>query len=263
MTVETGKCSDAVDNDCDGKVDSADTDCTTPQVCVPNSSEDCTYFCSVANQNIPGRRTCKSDGSGWGSCEKKYNSESGLCTNAVDDDCDGKIDSSDTDCQGATCAGISTKVRVRLMSGKASTSYLLCGDAEGLNSSCSSIMWACLQKQADSTGYIEWLVPSTLGCDLYHIWEGVVDANGVPAPGSTPLVQGVGNNVQFAQNYSWANFEFARVDANQTVTLMTELGYDSGTKTLAVGNVAIARAGQATAYPNFAMAASATCAINP
>jgi hypothetical protein len=69
-------CNDGVDNDCDGWIDSADSDCDTPPVCTPTATTETS------------------------------------CTGGIDEDCDGLIDCDDIDdcsgdpaCQTSMCEG--------------------------------------------------------------------------------------------------------------------------------------------------------------
>ena len=78
LTVETA-CTDVMDNDCDGQVDCADSDCLG-QTCGANG-----YTCSAAH-------TC--------SCGGGVSTEVGKCGDGVDNDCDGQVDCLDSDCKG-------------------------------------------------------------------------------------------------------------------------------------------------------------------
>jgi hypothetical protein len=61
-------CNDGIDNDCDGLVDSAESDCAVSEpVCVPTQTTETS------------------------------------CNDGIDNDCDGQIDSADTDCQTVSC----------------------------------------------------------------------------------------------------------------------------------------------------------------
>jgi hypothetical protein len=71
-------CSDAIDNDCDGKIDCADTDCNG-QSCGPNGRT-----CSTLQ--------CK--------CPYGLTSEATACGDGIDNDCDGQVDCLDPDCKG-------------------------------------------------------------------------------------------------------------------------------------------------------------------
>ena len=86
-------CDNELDDDCDGYIDTADTDC---QECIFEA----TTTCSTGNLGIcsAGIRTCGQNGS-WGECVQTTVSSTEICDNQLDDDCDGYIDAADTDCQ--------------------------------------------------------------------------------------------------------------------------------------------------------------------
>jgi hypothetical protein len=76
-------CADGVDNDCDGDIDSADSDCAPPEpVCGDGSCNGTEDICS-----------CPAD------CGAAPSSES-ACFDGVDNDCDTLVDCADTDCTG-------------------------------------------------------------------------------------------------------------------------------------------------------------------
>ncbi len=79
-------CSDARDNDCDGLVDCADSNCATGAACGPNGLQ-----CSAS--------TCKCSGNG-GTVQTTESS----CSDGHDNDCDGNTDCADSNCSGRTCA---------------------------------------------------------------------------------------------------------------------------------------------------------------
>jgi hypothetical protein len=242
---------------------SATLGCQTNQVCAPNTTASCTFNCAVSAQNIPGVQVCNAMGSGYGACSPAVASEVGFCADNLNNDCDGNgMDAADPDCQvgGLICQNIATKHRARIMSGVANADYTICGSMEGLNS-CNAVGWGCSSKKADNTGFVEWTISSNLGCDIFQIWKGKPDQNGnIDIAGNVPLVQASGNTVAFASGYSFANFEFAKIDGNNNPVLYLEANPDLNVKTVATGYVMIAMAGGGVVAPNFA---TETCAVNP
>jgi glucose/arabinose dehydrogenase len=87
-------CVDQIDNDCDGFVDGADSDCQA--ACFPQGascsidSECCSLKCRGGNN-----KTCKGDAA----CTVTENPEVS-CSDGQDNDCDGLVDLADPDCQG-------------------------------------------------------------------------------------------------------------------------------------------------------------------
>ena len=88
-------CFDGVDNDCDGAIDQADTDCqlmcTAAGAACTSDSQCCSLKCR-GGQN----KTCKGDTT----CTPTEISELS-CSDGVDNDCDGSTDGLDSDCQAA------------------------------------------------------------------------------------------------------------------------------------------------------------------
>jgi hypothetical protein len=82
-------CTDTIDNDCDGLADCADPDCNN----VPCGSMT-GFFCQLSS------KTCHCDGRGGASQATESS-----CGDSYDNDCDGKTDCQDTDCNGASCGG--------------------------------------------------------------------------------------------------------------------------------------------------------------
>lgn len=88
-------CTDQIDNDCDGFVDGADTDCQLacfPQGASCSSNSDCCSLKCRGGKN----KVCKA-GSG---CTMTENPEVS-CLDGLDNDCDGLVDLDDADCQGS------------------------------------------------------------------------------------------------------------------------------------------------------------------
>jgi hypothetical protein len=86
-------CNDELDNDCDGQIDSLDSDCI-------NNQEECsstsTQICSTGLLGIcsDGTKTCDSSGS-WQNCIQNIQEETEICNDELDNDCDGQIDEAD------------------------------------------------------------------------------------------------------------------------------------------------------------------------
>jgi len=83
-------CSDGIDNDCDGDIDGADTDCSMSCIDYVNS-DDNPYGCStgLTGSCYPGTRVCNGDGS-WGDCNQDNQPTTEVCDN-TDNDCDGRF----------------------------------------------------------------------------------------------------------------------------------------------------------------------------
>ena len=73
-------CSDGADDDCDGLVDCADSDCAT-------------LSCGAMGE------TCDA----MGACSCPGGTTETMCGDMTDNDCDGLIDCADTDCDGLGC----------------------------------------------------------------------------------------------------------------------------------------------------------------
>lgn len=93
-------CSDGLDNDCDGSVDGADSDCSSG--CIPTATKEKGRQCRDGLDNDcdgfadSADPDCGTD-SGGGGCSKKENKPQ--CSDGLDNDCDGLVDSADPDCQ--------------------------------------------------------------------------------------------------------------------------------------------------------------------
>ena len=96
-------CSDGIDNDCDGAVDSNDLDC--PQPCVPTQTveldcqdgldNDCNDLTDGDDANC--QVVCEAPG-----CTITESPES-TCDDSIDNDCDGLVDENDADCTSSEC----------------------------------------------------------------------------------------------------------------------------------------------------------------
>jgi cysteine-rich repeat protein len=102
-------CNNHLDDNCDGKTDCDDTDCIQNYLCLPPPPE-CTpeeiESCNTGLEGIcsTGTRTCGQD-SKWGTCTQVNSAVNEKCTNGLDDDCDGYIDSNDSNCQEIIIGG--------------------------------------------------------------------------------------------------------------------------------------------------------------
>lgn len=102
-------CSSSTDEDCDGKVGSADSDC---QSCTPALTRACTL--AVPGICAAGQQTCSLDSASgrweWGGCTQLIfaGDRAEDCTTSQDEDCDGAAGVADADCQctdNSTCSG--------------------------------------------------------------------------------------------------------------------------------------------------------------
>ncbi len=95
-STESAYCNDNLDNDCDALTDMSDNDCIT--TCSGSAP-----FCSNQTGVCSGsKKAC--NGTQWQECSYNSiigysgNSESGYCYDSLDNDCDGWVDSEDSDC---------------------------------------------------------------------------------------------------------------------------------------------------------------------
>jgi hypothetical protein len=90
-------CDNEIDDDCDGQIDAADSDCTV--TCKVGQTRPCT----TTNPGVcqTGVQGCSGAGA-WDTCQPKVTpgAQKEICSNALDDDCDGQTDAKDSDCQG-------------------------------------------------------------------------------------------------------------------------------------------------------------------
>ena len=93
------QCTGGKDEDCDGKVDCADSDCTSNQACAPRcvpTTEQCT---GGKDEDCDGKIDCAdSDCTSNQACAPRCVPTTEQCANGRDEDCDGKIDCADPDC---------------------------------------------------------------------------------------------------------------------------------------------------------------------
>lgn len=88
-------CMDGIDNDCDGSIDAADLDCATGMACSNYADKaSCNADPNCVWQGSPKNGTCVDSNP----CSPTASSETGLCADGVDNDCDGATDCADGDC---------------------------------------------------------------------------------------------------------------------------------------------------------------------
>lgn len=93
-------CTDGIDNDGDGAVDCADSDCTGNAACRPSTEISCTD--GVDNDGDGALDCADSDCTGNAACLPATEIS---CTDGIDNDADGALDCADADCAGnAACA---------------------------------------------------------------------------------------------------------------------------------------------------------------
>lgn len=108
---EGSACSDQKDNDCDGKIDCNDFNCIfslscqQPQ-CTAGATQPCYDGPSGTSGVGPchgGTQTCSANGDSWGPCVGQVTpqSESAMCADSVDNDCDSTVDCADLNCASA------------------------------------------------------------------------------------------------------------------------------------------------------------------
>jgi hypothetical protein len=87
-------CSDTVDNDCDGKTDCTDSECTSAPVCQSGSAEVCND--GIDNDN-DGKTDCadRRDCGTAPACSTGGGGSPEICTDGIDNDNDGKADCAD------------------------------------------------------------------------------------------------------------------------------------------------------------------------
>jgi hypothetical protein len=95
----TESCTNGKDDDCDGKTDCADSNCSGAAACQPVCTpvtESCT---NGKDDDCDGKVDCSdSNCSGAAACQPACVPVAESCTNGKDDDCDGKVDCSDSNC---------------------------------------------------------------------------------------------------------------------------------------------------------------------
>jgi len=102
-------CDDELDNDCDGYTDCDDEDCAEDENCQEGPTPECeagaTTTCSTGQLGIcaAGTQTCDEEGF-WGECIVDNEPATEICDDDLDNDCDGNVDCSDSDCtEDANC----------------------------------------------------------------------------------------------------------------------------------------------------------------
>jgi len=122
-------CGSGKDEDCDGKTDGADTDC---QKCAPLA----TKACATGSPGVcaAGVQTCALAKGvwDWGACVAtvKPGDKAEVCGSGKDEDCDGKTDGDDTDCQ--KCTPKATKACATGLPGICATGAQTCALAKGV-----------------------------------------------------------------------------------------------------------------------------------
>lgn len=98
INIDRQELCNGIDDNCNGEIDE---DC----ICVENETRSCG---TQMGQCESGIQTCDIFGV-WGECFDLVGPSDEICTNGLDDDCDGKIDCADDDCRGlGDCFGICT-----------------------------------------------------------------------------------------------------------------------------------------------------------
>lgn len=131
--------------------------------CEPGKVQKCGYQGDPVTENVgpckSAERTCKEDGT-WGKCEGAvepvYETGEELCTNGIDDDCDGEVDNKKgscivywgTDDTGDTDTGDSGVIDVGY-TGDYGDAYQLPIDAEICNDTCIPMKAECLSADID------------------------------------------------------------------------------------------------------------------
>jgi hypothetical protein len=93
-------CNDGLDNDLDGQIDCADSDCTADLACTGPTPEICT---DLIDNDFDGKVDCAdSDCSAAANCQAPPTE---ICTDGIDNDGDGWADCSDSDCAGVGICG--------------------------------------------------------------------------------------------------------------------------------------------------------------
>jgi len=87
-------CSDAIDNNCNGLVDSQDYDCSA--ACVTGQTRSCGVNVGECKG---GTETC-TNGRWSGQCQGALSAKTEVCNDGRDNDCDGLTDCNDSDCSG-------------------------------------------------------------------------------------------------------------------------------------------------------------------
>ena len=106
ITPSLDVCSNSVDDDCDGIVNNGYPAGAGACVCLPGSVRNC-YSGPPGTLNVGvcrgGTQQCNALGTAWGSCTGEVTPSADVCTNSVDDDCDGIVNNGYPSAAGCVC----------------------------------------------------------------------------------------------------------------------------------------------------------------
>jgi N-acetylneuraminic acid mutarotase len=92
LPLEQEDCTTAGDDNCDGEVNEG-----TVCLCAPGTSQSC-YSGPAGTQGVgvclAGSQTCNTSGTAWGACTNEVTPQTEVCSNTLDDDCDGLVNES-------------------------------------------------------------------------------------------------------------------------------------------------------------------------